>query len=238
MAARRLALLVGLTAASYPVGLLLGQPWLLPALNTLPAYLAMASRLRAEDRRGAIVTVLVWAASLALFGTLCFALWPSRVDASVLNGPAYRDEIFAWICTGFGREGDARLFVPQHAVHLAGFVVLSLVTASALSILMGAVLMNYMAFYVAALARAGAPVASVVLLGWQPWALARIAAFCVLGAVLAEPLLSRVLGYRYAGLGAARPWLLLAAGGILTDVLLKTLLAPVWARLLRSVLCA
>jgi len=236
--AARLALLVACTAVSYPVGLALGQPWLLPALNTLPAYVAMVARLRAADLRGAIVTVLAWAAGLAVFGTVSFALWPSRVDAVVLNGPAYRDEIFAWICTGFGREGDPRQFLPQHALHLAGFALLSLATASALSILMGAVLMNYMAFYVASLARAGAPAASVLLLGWQPWAIARIAAFCVLGAVLAEPLLSRLVGYRYAGLGAARRWLLLAAGGILADVLLKALLAPVWARWLRSVLCA
>jgi hypothetical protein len=236
--AARLALLVACTAVSYPVGLALGQPWLLPALNTLPAYVAMVARLRAADLRGAIVTVLVWAAGLAVFGTLSFALWPSRVDAVVLNGPAYRDEIFAWICTGFGREGDVRQFLPQHALHLAGFALLSLATASALSILMGAVLMNYMAFYVASLARGGAPLPSVLLLGWQPWAIARIAAFCVLGAVLAEPLLSRLVGYRYAGLLAARRWLLLAAGGILADVLLKALLAPVWARWLRSVLCA
>lgn len=235
--AARLALLVGLTAVSYPAGLLLGQPWLLPALNTLPAYLSMVSRLRAGERRAAVVTVLVWAASLALFGTLSFALWPARVDTMVLNGPAYRDEIFAWICTGFGREGDAGRFLPQHALHLAGFVALSLLTASALSILIGAVLMNYMAFYVASLARAGAPVASVLLLGWQPWAVVRVAAFCVLGAVLAEPLLSRVLGYRYAGLRTARPWLLAAAGGILADALLKWLLAPTWGRLLRAGLC-
>jgi hypothetical protein len=234
----RLALLVALTAASYPAGLLLGQPWLLPALNTLPAYVAMVARLRAADRRGAIVTVLVWAAGLAVFGTVSFALWPSRVDAVVLNGPAYRDEMFAWICTGFGREGDVRLFLPQHALHLLAFALLSLATASALSILMGAVLMNYMAFYVASLARAGAPLASVVLLGWQPWAIARVAAFCVLGAVLAEPLLARVLGYRHPGLLVARRWLLLAAAGILADVALKALLAPLWGRWLRSVLCA
>lgn len=233
----RLALLVGLTAASYPVGLRLDHPWLLPCLNTLPAYLAMVARLRAGDRRGAVVSVLVWAASLALFGTLSFALWPSRVDATVLNGPAYRDEMFAWICTGFGREGNPALFLPEHALHLVGFVALSLATASALSILMGAVLMNYMAFYVASLFRAGAPALDVVLLGWQPWAMCRITAFCVLGVVLAEPLLSRLAGYRYAGLGVARRWLLLAAAGILADVALKSLLAPAWGRLLRSGLC-
>ncbi len=235
--AARLALLVGLTALSYPVGLLLGQPWILPALNTLPAYLAMVARLRAGDRRGAVIAVLVWAAALAVFGTLCFSLWPSPVDRVVLNGPAYRDEIFAWICAGVGREGDPRQFLPQHLLHLVGFVALSLLTASALSILMGAVLMNYMGFYVASLARAGVPAASVLLLGWQPWAICRVAAFCTLGALLAEPLLSRVAGYRYAGLRSARPLWLLAGLGILADWLLKAALAPLWASLLREPLC-
>jgi hypothetical protein len=51
--------------------------------------------------------------------------------------------------------------------------------------------MNYMDFYVASLARAGAPLWAVVLLGWQPWAMARVAAFSTLGVVLAPPLLRR-----------------------------------------------
>ena len=45
-AAGRLGLLVLATLVSYPIGLLIGHPWLLPALNTLPAYLAMVALLR------------------------------------------------------------------------------------------------------------------------------------------------------------------------------------------------
>ncbi len=236
MAARLLAL-VALTLASYPLGLLLGHPWLLPALNTLPAYLLMVQRLRAGDRLGAVAGVLVWAAALAVFGTLSFALWPTSPEGVVLGGRAYRDEMFAWICTGVGREGSPRLFLPQHLAHLGAFVLLCLATASALSILMGAVLMNYMAFYVASLARAGVPGAAVALLGWQPWALCRVAAFCVLGAMLAEPLLARLRAYPYPGLGAARPWLLAAGAGLAADVLLKALLAPAWGLWLRAHLC-
>ena len=106
--------------------------------------------------------------------------------------------MFAWIRTGAGSEGSPRLFVPQHALHLAAFVALSLATASALSITMGAALMNYMDFYVASLARAGAPrvggrAARMAALGDR-----RVAAFSVLGVVLAPPLL------RAAGL-IARP---------------------------------
>jgi hypothetical protein len=232
----RLAVLVGATLVSYPLGVLIGVPFLLPALNTLPAYLTMAALLQKGERRQAVGAMLVWAAALAVFGTLTFALWPRPLDGLVLNGPRYRDEMFTWILTGFGREGRPSLFLPQHLGHLAGFVVLSLATASALSIALGAVLMNFMAFYVASLSRAGVPGWAVLLLGWQPWALCRVAAFCTLGVVLSEPLLARVRGYRYAGLRAARPYLLAACAGILADWILKAALAPTWGLWLRPLL--
>lgn len=219
---------------SYPVGLAAGVPWLLPLLNAAPAYAAMVVLLRRGDQRQAAVTMLVWALALAVTGTLAFALWPSPPDVVVLNGPAYRDEMFAWIRTGIGREGSPGLFVPQHALHLAAFVVLSLATASALSIAMGAVLMNYMDFYVASLARAGAPPWAVVLLGWQPWAIARVAAFSVLGVVLAPPLLRR-LGVAVPRMRVT-PLVIAAGAALLADVALKTWLAPLWGRWLRAVL--
>lgn len=228
--------LVLATLLSYPLGLAMGQAWLLPLLNALPAYGSMLVRLRRGDRRGAVIGMLVWAGALAVFGTLTFILWPHPPDSLILHGPAYRDEMLDWIRTGAGSEGSPRLFLPQHLLHLLAFVVLSLATASALSILMGAVLMNFMSFYVASLARGGAPVWAVVLLGWQPWALCRVAAFCVLGAVLAEPLLARLAPYPYPGLRAARRWIVWAALGILADWALKATLAPSWGLWLRAVL--
>jgi hypothetical protein len=226
---------VAATIASYPIGILSGSAWLLPSLNTLPAYLVMVARLREGDRRGALHAMLAWALTLAVFGTLFFALWPAPLEAVVLNGAAYRDEMFLWIRTGLGREGSPRLFLPQHLLHLAGFVLLSLATASALSILLGAVLMNFMAFYVASLARAGVPAWAVMALGWQPWAICRVAAFCTLGVVLAEPLLRR----RFKTMPAAqspRRFLMWAACGILADWALKAMLAPTWGRWLSRLL--
>src|SRR5262249_43578096 len=166
--------------------------------------------------------------------TTTFALWPAPPDGLVLNGPAYRDEMFRWIRTGEGREGSPRLFLPQHLAHLAAFVALSLATASTLSILLGAVLMNFMAFYVASLFRAGVPALWVLLLGWQPWAICRVAAFCTLGAVLAEPLLSRIAPFSRAG--SIRPFVAGAALGILADWILKASLAPTWGEWLRTLL--
>lgn len=231
---RTLGFLVAWTLLSYPLGLLVGLPWLLPLLNTVPAYVLMLARLRAGRRSDAVVAMLVWAAALGLGGTLTFALWPHDPGALVLNGPAYQAEMFAWIRTGAGSEGSPRLFLPQHLAHLGLFVVLSLASASAVSMTMGALLMNYMSYYVASLARAGVPVVTVTLLGWQPWALVRVAAFCTLGAVLSEPLLARVRPYSYPGLRAARPYLLAAAAGLLADWLLKAALAPSWGLWLRA----
>jgi hypothetical protein len=234
--ARALPALLLATLVSYPVGLTLGQPWLLPLLNAGPAYLTMAALLLRGDRRGAVVAMLAWAAAVALCGTAAFALWPRPVDGLVIHGPEYRAEMFEWIRTGTGAESSPRRFVPQHAMHLALFVASSLATASVLSIAMGAVLMNYMSFYVASLARAGAPAWAVVFLGWQPWALCRVAAFATLGAVLGEPLLLRLARRRYAGMAAARPYLIAAAAALVADVVLKAALAPAWGSWLRRAL--
>ena len=231
----RLALGVILaTVLSYPLGLAVGSPWALPLLNALPAYAVMAWLLVRGRRREAVGIMLVWAAVLAVTGTVAFAAWPAAPDGLVLNGPAYRDEMFEWFRTGQGRESSPGRFLPQHALHLAGFALLSLVTASALSIAMGAALMNYMSFYVASLAQAGLPAGTVVLFGWQPWAICRVAAFSILGVVLAEPLLSRIRPYPYEGLRSARRWLYAAGVLLLADIALKTALAPLWGEVLRA----
>ena len=231
----RVALAVVLaTVVSYPLGLILGGGILLPVLNTAAAYAAMVVLLRRGRRGDAVLLMLAWAATLAVVATTTFALWPEPPDARVVNGPAYRDEMFHWIRTGEGREGRPGEFIPQHVLHLAAFVALSLATASAASMVLGAALMNYMAFYVASLSRAGVAAGTVVLFGWQPWAIGRVAAFVVLGVVLAEPLLSRLRPYPYAGLRSARRYAGWAAAGIAADWILKAALAARWREVLAS----
>ncbi len=231
-----LLVVVVATALSYPIGLALRMPWLLPALNAAPAYLALVRLVRAGRRDAAVGVMLAWAATLVVAGTTSFALWPTNPGPFVFHGPEYRDEMFIWILTGLGAEGEPARFLPQHAIHLAAFVALSLATASAASILMGAVLMDYMAFYVASLARAGLPVGTVVLFGWQPYALSRVAAFSILGVVLAEPLLARLRGGRFALPRESRRWMAIAAALLVADVALKAAVAPLWGRTLRAAL--
>jgi hypothetical protein len=233
-----LVVLVLATVVSYPLGLWLRDPWLLPALNALPAYAVLVNRLRRGERGGAVRAMLWWAATLAIVGTIALVWWPQNVSEVVWNGTQYKSEMFRWIRTGRGAEGNVRLFLPQHLLHIAVFVTVGLATASAGAIVMGAALMNYMAFYVASLARAGVPGWAVTLLGWQPWAIARIAAFCTLGVLLAEPLLFWMLpaaASRMKKVGRA-PYVVAAMSAILLDWLLKFLLAPTWGLWLRKLL--
>jgi hypothetical protein len=233
-----LAVMLLATLASYPIGLALRQPLLLPVLNALPAYLVLVHRLRKGERGGAVRAMLWWATALAIVGTLAFVWWPAPLGPVVLNGPGYEEEMFHWIRTGLGREGSPRLFLPQHLLHLAAFVGIGLATVSAGAIVMGALLMNQMSYYVAALAREGVPAWGVLLLGWSPWAVARVAAFATLGVLLAEPLFFRVFPaargrLKVIGRGA---YVVAALSGILADWFLKALLAPIWGHWLRALL--
>lgn len=226
------------TMVSFPLGLALGQAWLLPILNAIPVYIVLVHRLRKGERGGAVRTAIWWAGALAMAGTVCLALWPGETETLVLNGPEYRDAMLEWIRTGRGTEGSLGVFLPRQLLQLALFSVLSLATASALSIVMGAAMLNYMSFYVAALLKAGVPAWGVLLLGWQPWTISRMAAFCTLGVVLAEPLVFRLFPTARQNLKVVgrAPYYVAALTGIAAGWILQAALAPLWGRWLRALL--
>ncbi len=233
-----LVVMVLATILSFPLGLWLRQPWLLPLLNALPGYLVLVHRLRKGERGGAVRTMLWWAVTMALTGTILFVWWPAPLAPVVLHGPEYRAEMFHWIRTGLGAEGSPRLFLPRQLAEVAVFVALGLATAGVGAIVMGALLLNYMSYYVAALAKAGMPSWAVTALGWQPWALARVLALCTLGVILAEPLRFRLVPSartRLRTVGRA-PYLVAAISALLADWFSKAALAPLWGHWLKSLL--
>ncbi|HET9480532.1 MAG TPA: hypothetical protein VFP98_02155, partial [Candidatus Polarisedimenticolia bacterium] len=145
-----------------------------------------------------------------------------------------RDEMYDWLSTGSGRESTPSQFIPQHLLHAAIFCLLSLATGGAASLIMGAVLLNYMSFYVGDLilrCAGSGTLPAAIALAWNPWSIIRVVAFIALGVALAEPLLARLSG------GGPDPstrgrWLALAAAGLAADIVLKSLLAPLWPGLL------
>ena len=216
------------------VGFLIGSPALLPVLSAAPGYAAMYLSLRRGRRAAAAGLMLLWAAALGASATGAAYLFPERAAVVTLHGPAYWEEMRGWVETGQGTESEPAKFLPQHVLHTVLFAGLSLVTGSILSIVFGAALMNYMGYYVARVAALSTahPVLTAFL-GWHPWSVIRVGSFVVIGVILAEPAFSRVQGIRRP-IGASRRWLALAGAGLVVDLALKTLAAPYWPAILRS----
>jgi hypothetical protein len=221
------------TALSYVAGALIGIPALVPILNVLPAFPFMIDSLRRRCVGEAVGRMLVWAAALAVCATTASYLAPVETARLFIRGDAYRREMFLFVLTGRGAEGDIRQFLPQHAGHAAVFCGLALATGSALAMPLGALLMNYMGHYVGALGSASAHPWRAVALAWVPWSLVRIASFVTLGVVLGGPVLSRVFGFEFR-LRDQRGWILLAAAGLVVDVVLKWALAPSWRLFIKA----
>ncbi len=255
--ASRLARRACLPALLAPVAVLLGRasggPLLLPVVATLAIYPVLALLLLQRRRRAAAVATLLWAASLSVCVIASTARDPGSMESVVLNGPIYRDEMFAFIRSGEGRESDPARFLPQHLLHLGAFCLLAWASAGLLGIVLGALLVGYMSFYVGALAAAGGKPLAALAFGWPPWAILRVVAFVLIGVALSEPLLMairrRLRGAPGTGPAgqpgeassrAARPgwraWFLTAAALLVADAVLKAMLAPGWAALLRPCL--
>ena len=227
------AVIVGGTALSYVVAAVAGVPALVPFLNVAPAFPFMVASLRRGQVGEAIWRMLIWAAALAVCATVFSYLDTAAAGRLFLRGETYRREMFEYLATGTGAEGNPRVFVPVHLTHAVVFCVLALITGASLAMALGAALMNYMAYYVGALGAASAQPWKAMLLAWVPWALIRVAAFVTLGVVLGGPVLGRLLGFPFH-LRAHVRWVALALAGLAADILLKWTLAPAWREMIRS----
>src|SRR5258705_2027994 len=112
---RRLSPLVALVPAVLaPVAALLarGLPSRIPLtlLATLAVYPVMAALLLRGRRAAALLAVLLWAASLSASVIGLTRRDPGSMQGVVVNGPDYRDEMFAFIREGAGRESDPARF--------------------------------------------------------------------------------------------------------------------------------
>ena len=227
------AAIVAATALSYLASVVIGVPALVPVLNTLASFPFMIGSLRRRRIGEAVGRMIVWAAALAVCGTLMSYYWTPEAGRLFLRGESYRREMFTFVQTGVGAEGDIGQFLPMHAAHAAVFCALALATGSLLAMPMGAVLMNYMAYYVGALGAASSHPIRAMALAWVPWALIRIASFVVLGVVLAGPVLGHLFGFEYR-LWSARRWILYGLAGLVADAALKWALANQWREWIRA----
>jgi hypothetical protein len=228
-------LLLTSVVVSVALGLSISNKFLLPLLNVSVAYPVLFSLIAQGKRNRAYVAMLFWALCMTVVMIWSTIHYPQPAQASIFHGKAYLDEMFHWIKTGEGREGDPLGFVPQHLLHYLAFIVLSIFSGSFLSLLMGAVLMNYMSFYVGSLIRESTNPFLATIIGWPPYAILRVASFVILGIILGEPAICRIVkrDYDYAG---ARPFFWAALTGLALDIVIKAFLAPWWGLTLRKIL--
>ena len=223
------------TIAATAIGFLVGNQILLPVLQIAISYPVLYSLLTQGLRKRAIAAMLFWALCMGVVAVTASVQYPARGAESIFHGSAYVHEMFHWIKTGEGPEGNPALFVPVHLLHILIFTLLSILTASLLSLLMGSVLMNYMSFYVASVILASHEKLLASLMAWHPWSIIRVASFVILGVILAEPTICRIQkrDYEYASI---RRYFWYAIHGLAIDILMKAFLAPWWGITLRKLI--
>jgi hypothetical protein len=228
-------LLLAGVVISYVIGFALSNKILLPLLNIAFTY-PILYRIVADGKRNrAFAPMLFWALCMGVVGVTFVLRFPDKAADSIIYGKTYATEMFQWIRTGIGTESNPWQFLPQHLLHFSLFAILSLLTASIASLVMGAVLMNYMNYYAASVIHASQMNPIVILMAWHVWAIVRVASYVILGVILGEPGICRLSGrdYDYEG---ARPYFWIALTGLVVDIALKTILAPWWSDTLRKLI--
>ncbi|MFQ5653462.1 MAG: hypothetical protein ACE5GW_01870 [Planctomycetota bacterium] len=208
------------------LGVAAGNRWLFPLLSAVAFYPLFLRLIRGRSIRGALAFTLLW--TLLHSGvSISLAHHDSqRYERAVLKGESYRLEMFHWLETGEGAEGDPRLFIPIHLGHLALFLLLTWISRGAGGLLLGILLLNYMNAYVGALSREGPPLLLGVL-GWHPWAILRVVGFLLAAILLVRPI-------RGGARRLSREWLWVLAL-LAGDIALKWLLAPAWRTIIEEV---
>ncbi len=234
------AVSLGATAALSLLGVASGRPLLLAVLNLIVPLAILFHFLRKEEVRRATGALLVWTYALGFFMVLWVCLFPERAESAIFHGAAYKEEMFHWIETGEGAESRPAQFIPQHLLHVGAFLALSALSCSVLGLLMGVLLVDYMAFYTGSVILAAEHNGLAALLAWHPWSLLRMAAFVLLGVVVASLVYGKLRGRTLPSgacppaAGAGERWrahrgrLLWAAALLALDIALKAALAPLW----------
>jgi len=217
------------------LGLVPGGRWIVPLVAPLTLFLAgYAAEVRGRRYAAAWGSSLAWGALLSAGVVALTLVAPAAAADSILGGETYRTEMFRWIRTGIGAEGNWRQFLPQHALHLVAFAALTLLSGGYLGLVLGAYLLGTMSYFVGAFILAAGGSAAGIL-AWVPWAVVRVLAFIGLGVVLSRPVLSQEPLRIEA---EERVWLWAAGCGILADAILKALVAPGYGRALGALLAA
>lgn len=217
------------------IGIFLPSQWFLPFLNTLFVYPIYVVSVSSGQLKRAFLQMLVWTIFMCLTIITLANILPDRTGQHIIHGIAYKQEMFTWVKTGVGAESHLEQFLPTHLIHYFIFSITTVITGGFAGLLFGSVLLNYMNFYVGSLIRESHFAWQAIFMGWQFYAMVRVAGFITLAIALShlffvtikkgqlnKPLMNR---YFIGGLSL-----------LLLDILLKTAIAPGWQKILQPIL--
>ena len=230
-----LSYIVAVVIVAHLIGLTLPGKWFLPGLNALLFFLLFLVPLSRGEYHRAVKLALVWAAVTTVVQVFLSAGWPALMEEKILRGAEYREEMFLWVRTGQGPEGDITLFLPIHLRHFIVFCAVSLATGGLIGLAMGAVMLGYMNFYVGCLIAASSGSWVTLVFAWPVWSIVRVVGYITAGTALGAVLVDR-WGERAEKKKKILLFLLLAVALVVLDIILKWLLAGTYQGLLNSVL--
>lgn len=214
------------------LGLVLGK-FVLPLLQTLVLFPVFGILLMREAWGQALRTACIWALCNALAVGFLSYLQPAVLQDTIILGQEYQQEMFGWIETGVGKEGDVTQFLPEHLLHAGVFSIVTALSGGFLGLIMGSVLLNYMSFYVGTLLTFADNLPVTLVLAWPPWALVRVLAFILIACPLSGILWCR-LSNRKPQWKDFKRFLFIGVSLLVVDIVLKWCLASFWQNWLKN----
>jgi len=169
------------------LGLLLAyiHPIFLPLMSVIIIYPAYLFYVFSQRFKNALKLILLWAFILSITIILFSYHMPEYASKIIINGEKYRNEMFLWIKTGEGAEGDYKLFLIPKIKELILFSFLAFITMGFAALLLGAYLLNYMNYYVGTLLLYSknnlTSLIFVALFSWPIYAILRVFGYIGLG---------------------------------------------------------
>ena len=183
--------MTGLTIVLFIVGFLGAQrihPILLPVFLTIAVYPFYFSFVSLGKLKEAVAIVLLWALITSILVVLTVFWVGEDAGKYIIRGLEYRKEMFEWIMTGKGAEGDINLFLVPKIIELTIFSLASFLTIGFGGLLLGSILLNYMNYYVGCLLLYAREeyFLHALILSWPIYAILRVVGYVFLGTALSR----------------------------------------------------
>lgn len=209
---------------------IMGQPQLMPLMQSLALTLFLAIALRNRDMRQALFVVTIWVVLQLMSMALLGALAPTQVEQAVPDGFALRTGLVEWIYTSAPAPGLLQASPMVRLLEIIAVIGGALLTGGLIGAWVLVRTVNQVGFSVGILLTGLEDIS--VLVATIPWTLLRISGYAGLVALFAEPLWSRNWSPKFY-IEQRKKLALVAVALLLASIILEAFLPGIWPSLFR-----